>query len=749
MHAHVHISKKTANFEIFLFEMPNPKKLPLKKVPPVKPIQSKGPFHFAGKKFNLILILSVIGLCFVLYGNTIPNGFSLDDEFVLHNDSIVAKGISGIPELFKTRYAWDQKGGYGYRPVVKVTFALEYVLFKDSPHWGHFINIMMYALICIFLFYFFRKLLYNQAGDYFLLTALALFITHPIHSEVVASLKNRDEMLVFLFGFYCCYAMLKWFEAEKIFTRVLWGLSGCLSLGLGALCKPDALIFIPVTVMILYFFNSKGPRAAIYSFLLMGLTFLAGYRFIHKHILPHTNYHRTFTYIENPLVGVHWYQRIPLAFSTVWFYISKMLFPKDLISYYGYNAFDAFPKWTDFSVLAGILLACLLLWLILKNIRKKTALLFMLLLFAGTLFPYTDIPEVGVGIVAERFMFIPSVSFIFLITFILFYAFKISVDKKPFGEAATYMYAFTLGVCVIFTARILARNPDWKTHESLYLHDTRLAPHSAKLQSLLGGSYLADAQQLQATNPQQKATIDSFYIKAKDSYQQSLDIYPDYATSWNNVGMIEYTLYGNISRAISDFDKALKDDSEYTEAWFNRGAAYEALAGKAIDTLKSIRRDSTSLAQQKFHGIAPTESLNKILAACKNRIELYRNISEKSYLSAIQLKPAYYQAYIYICRLYSSETKYNKIVQLDSNALKNGHQSDPIYVTLGNAYIMIKDTANAVISYEKSIQYYNKNYYICGFLENYYYKKGDLEKARYYKQLYDNAINLQNNQNPK
>lgn len=87
-------------------------------------------------------------------------------------------------------------------------------------------------------------------------------------------------------------------------------------------------------------------------------------------------------------------------------------------------------------------------------------------------------------------------------------------------------------------------------------------------------------------------------------------------------------------------------------------------------------------------------------------------------------------------------------MEVDSNALKKGYQSDPIYVTLGNAYILLNDTTDAVISYEKSIPFYNKNYYICGFLENYYYKKGDLEKARYYKELYDNAVNLRNGQTP-
>ena len=51
----------------------------------------------------------------------------------------------------------------------------------------------------------------------------------------------------------------------------------------------------------------------------------------------------------------------------------------------------------------------------------------------------------------------------------------------------------------------------------------------------------------------------------------------------------------------------------------------------------------------------------------------------------------------------------------------------------------MKDTTDAVNSYENSIRFYNKNYYIDSFLETSYFKKRDLDKARYYKQLYDDA----------
>ncbi len=193
-------------------------------------------------------------------------------------------------------------------------------------------------------------------------------------------------------------------------------------------------------MLVLYFFSSKGIKAVGISFLCMAFFILLGNHFIIKKILPHTDYHRTFIFIENPLVGVHWYHKFPLAVSTVWFYLSKLVFPKDLISYYGYDAFNSFPDWTDFSVLAGILIIGLLAFLVIKNLQHNNKLLFLLLLFGGTLFPYTDLFQVGAGVVAERFMFLPSISFVLLAAYFLFYILNISLENKPAGKSKSELW---------------------------------------------------------------------------------------------------------------------------------------------------------------------------------------------------------------------------------------------------------------------------------------------------------------------
>ncbi|HXP49086.1 MAG TPA: hypothetical protein VN922_03985, partial [Bacteroidia bacterium] len=327
------------------------------------------PFHFSGKTFHFLFVGVVIALSFMLYGNSIPNNYSLDDEFVLHGDSTVQKGVKGIPALFKSRYAWDQKGSYGYRPVTKVSFAIEDQFFGLSPHAGHVINIFIYAALIIFLFYFLRKILFLQASDYFLFLVMSIFMAHPLHTEVVDSLKNRDAMLSFMFGLLYVYALVKCFETKIVIGQVSWILAASVFMVIGFLSKPEAELFMAIAPVVLYFLRAKPLKNLIISFVPVVVSMVITITTM-KHILPPYNYHRTFVFYENPLLGSHWYQRFQLGFASLWFYTHKLIFPKDLVCYYGYNEFTPFPKWTDINVLAGLVLTGIIFWFFYKIARN-------------------------------------------------------------------------------------------------------------------------------------------------------------------------------------------------------------------------------------------------------------------------------------------------------------------------------------------------------------------------------------------
>ena len=149
-------------------------------------------------KVEKILLIIIAAFSFLLYSNTIPNEYNLDDGLVTNNHPLTSKGVSAIPEIFSSPYYQDAAGNqYDYRPVTLTTFAIEHQFFGDNVHVSHFINTIIYMLLCVILFLTLSILFKNY--NYLLpLTITLLFIAHPIHTEAVAGIKNRDELLCFL-----------------------------------------------------------------------------------------------------------------------------------------------------------------------------------------------------------------------------------------------------------------------------------------------------------------------------------------------------------------------------------------------------------------------------------------------------------------------------------------------------------------------------------------------------------------------
>ena len=105
--------------------------------------------------YRLILVL----IAFLLYGNTLTNGFALDDEFVTGPENITAKGIKSIPRIFKTYHVNDESGNtYEYRPIVKVSFAIQHQIFGQNVVVSHLVNILLYAACLLLLLRLFNLL---------------------------------------------------------------------------------------------------------------------------------------------------------------------------------------------------------------------------------------------------------------------------------------------------------------------------------------------------------------------------------------------------------------------------------------------------------------------------------------------------------------------------------------------------------------------------------------------------------------
>ena len=200
-------------------------------------------------KLTKKLLIFIALFSFLLYANAISNGYNLDDELVTIHHRLTSKGISAIPEIFTSPYYEDNAGNaYEYRPVTLATFALEHQLFGDNAHINHFINVLIYVLTSVILFLTLLKLFDNYNYLLPFVTTL-LFVAHPLHTETVAGIKNRDELLSLLGGILSLYYALKFSGKGKLKYYFLFFLFFVFGLLSKKSIIPFALL-IPATLLL-------------------------------------------------------------------------------------------------------------------------------------------------------------------------------------------------------------------------------------------------------------------------------------------------------------------------------------------------------------------------------------------------------------------------------------------------------------------------------------------------------------------
>lgn len=210
---------------------------------------------------NSWVFLAIAILCFILYGKSISNGYNIDDNYVIENHKLALQGIDAIPEIFTSRYH-DQDGfQFGYRPLTIAVYAIEWDIFvnllgvnqANFPAVGHFFNIVYYIVFCSLLFitikYLFSK--FNYAMLLAALTTL-IFIVHPIHTEVILSLKNREEIISGLFGLLALYQALRYFDTKRLWQMLI----AITALLLAFLAKESAVVFLLI-IPVCYAFSKS------------------------------------------------------------------------------------------------------------------------------------------------------------------------------------------------------------------------------------------------------------------------------------------------------------------------------------------------------------------------------------------------------------------------------------------------------------------------------------------------------------
>jgi len=369
------------------------------------------------KTIRIIFLLVIVIYTFLLYGNTRKNLYSLDDYIIKgHDAQLVKEGINSIGDIFTTTYTTTNyidgaDKSYGYRPVVRAIFALEYSIFGMNPRAGHMINILLYLTLVLILYQLLRRF-FKEYSIWFVFAIILLFIAHPVHTEVVASLKNRDELLSMIFSLLTLRMLIKYHDKKKIAYLI----AGLFIYVLAFLSKPTALAFWFVFPLCFYFFTDMKPRKIFTITGLITLMIIIGgmvpFWFLDRS--------REFSMIENPLYFENniWYI-LGTGMYSLGYYVKILLIPHPLLYYYGYDVIPVVNLgniWVLLSIFgyAGILGVAI--W----KFREKHVISFAIIFYLLTIAMFSNIIRPAPGIVAERFLLAPSLGFVIVLAWLIF-----------------------------------------------------------------------------------------------------------------------------------------------------------------------------------------------------------------------------------------------------------------------------------------------------------------------------------------
>ena len=165
-------------------------------------------------------------MSFALYRESIGFGYVLDDVIVLSENSFVQKGFKGIKDILSkesfTGYFGTQKdlvAGSRYRPLSIVSFAIEHEFLGNYPAASHLINILLYAFTACLIFRLFQLFNISKPDSPWYLAlpfiGALLFVAHPIHSEAIANIKGRDEILCLLFAIAALISWIRYYDTKS------------------------------------------------------------------------------------------------------------------------------------------------------------------------------------------------------------------------------------------------------------------------------------------------------------------------------------------------------------------------------------------------------------------------------------------------------------------------------------------------------------------------------------------------------
>jgi tetratricopeptide (TPR) repeat protein len=492
----------------------------------------------------LFAVLAFI-ISFLVYGNTIRHEYALDDLVSITQNAHTLKGFAGIGKLL-TKDSFDGYTSYvnlvsggRYRPLALITFAVEIGFFgKDIPHISHFGNVLLFAISMSLLFLVCYRFIFKGKLLASAFTCL-IFIIHPLHTEVVANIKSRDEILSLLFSLGALYFLLDYLKDKK--KLVLLALSG-ISFFLAMLSKENAVLFIVFIPLLLYYFYDVSLKTALKESWLL-IVMLVLFLVIRISITGlHSN-------PQNEILNAPYLWANPSeAFATKVYillrYLVLLVIPHPLSCLYTWNAIPYITP-IDIKFIGSFIVYSYIIYLGIKGFFKKSPLSFFILNYLAMILLVSNfLFEIG-ALMGERFLYQAGLPVILAGGYYL----DIVYNRYKSKSIQIAIAAGLIVVITIFTIRTIQRNAAWTNDDTIAVED-RDVYECAHVKINAASAFFRLSQKEKDLKKK-----DWLFTQSKIYIKKGLAIYPNYIDGYI-IGGSCYYLAGNIDSAVSYYDHA-------------------------------------------------------------------------------------------------------------------------------------------------------------------------------------------------
>lgn len=631
--------------------------------------------------FNKWYGLLVFMAAFLIYANTLKHDYTQDDAIVIYDNMFTTQGIKGLGGIFSydTFYGFFKEAGKEnlvsggrYRPFTLAMFALEYQLAGKNPFLSHLINVLLFSFLSLMIYVVILKL-FNSSGQSLNIQMMAflsglLFAVHPIHTEVVANIKGRDEIMAMLGGLLALYYLIQFHDEGKSrdkYLAAIWMFTGLLS-------KENTITYLAVIPLVFYFFRNTSIFTGISKSFILWIPALL-FLLIRTSILGFDLGSAPDELMNNPFIKLVNGQYVPFTTSEKWatilftlgWYIKLLIYPHPLTHDY-YPRHVDIMQWLDWQVLLSGIVYVLLIFIAYRGFRQRSVYTFGILYFLATSIIISNlIFPIGTNM-SERFMFMPSLGFVLILAYVLVkYVFSALGLSKSWVISGVILF--------LFSAKTFTRNMVWKDDFTLFTTDVKTSTRSAKVLNAAGGA-LTDRADKEKNPAKKQEMLEQAIIYLR----QAIDVHPKYKNAHLLIGNALFYLE-RYEESAAAYEAALAIDNNYQDAYNNLAVALREAGKKAGEKENNLAK-SESLLRRSL-SIKSDDAFTVRLLGVALGVQGRHAEALEQFQKVVQIMPQNAGAWIDLANAYkyigdeiNAQSSLQNALSIDPNILKTMQQ---------------------------------------------------------------------------